>query len=129
VENDPEFVGQSPDMDDPNDRKYRHQVDGRMQFATVEQLSRLQRDVVTIRAVQDVQGTQLTSMVESVAEVKGWLQGSTSKEGTPIPGALQNVHLFMVWKNIIMTLVSLGVTSLVGSFLLDLYKFAIHGWK
>jgi len=95
-------------LEDPLDRAHRHAVEGRLQWATVEQL-------------QDVDA-KVDDILSEVKLVKGWLIGDISDTGIPRAGIVQKVQTIDGAYRWITGMVALGTGAVVGNLCLNIYS-------
>jgi hypothetical protein len=116
------------DLEDPEDRKWRHSVEGRLNFNTTEAVSRLQDDMRDVRDdVADIKRTQTASDAK-LDRIEKWLMGDISTTGIPTPGIMQNVALFSkVWKWVLVLLGATATATIVNAVINLLVKTgALH---
>lgn len=100
-------------IEPPEERSYRHAMEGRLQFATVEALTQLSKTV------------EKTAV--DVAEMRGWFMGVAHPDGSFQPGVLHTVSGVRVAVKWIIGLLGTATTALIVQTVHALFPHFIKG--
>lgn len=112
-----EFLGEHPE-----DRAFRHAIEGKLQFATVENLNKLTASVDKLAVTVDTMQARTLKTDEKLEEVRGWLLGEVSANGDQHPGVLSRMNELNKKAStagwLLSILVGVSITKLVGDWFL-----------
>jgi hypothetical protein len=117
----------NPSDDTPEDRKWRHYIEGRVLDAVATATSEIQRDVGLVKRA--LFGDELDSgdkgLVGDVRTIKGWLVGDTTADGQPTGGIATKVRDLWAVRMWVVGLVATGVAVAIGALTLQILQ-AFH---
>ena len=59
---------------------------------------RTRQDIAQIRSSVERTADSIEHIEKSTSEMRGWLEGSTLADGTPVPGLLDQIALMVRWR-------------------------------
>lgn len=111
------------------DTKFRHYVEGKLQYATLESQQALEAKVDKILRVlvgDDTMNSTDTGLQGKVIRMEKWLQGDTSDTGTPSDGVLRLVAVLWHDRKVVLGLLGAGVTALVIQTIVAVFSTWLH---